>query len=321
MTGGPVLRIERLSVSFNAGRSAHVAVDEASLVVGRQEIVGVIGESGSGKTQLLLAAMGLLSPNARATGSIKFMGTELLGLPEKSLDRFRGAVMSMVFQDPMTSLNPVMSIAAQLIEVLVAHRGLRRREALARAISMLDRVGLIDASRRIHDYPHEFSGGMRQRVMLAMAMLCEPCVLLADEPTTALDMTVQAEMLELLRSACSSIGTAILLVTHDLGVVASLCQRVVVLYSGRVVESGPIDRVLVRPRHPYTQKLIEATPRLDRPLVPLAAIVGQPPRLRGPLSGCPFEPRCPERIGACSIETPNIQFSQDATLACHVETL
>jgi oligopeptide transport system ATP-binding protein len=321
MTDTPVLQVERLSVNFSGASTTYIAVDEASLTVRARETVGVIGESGSGKTQMLLAAMGLLAPNARATGSIKFRGNELLGLTENSLDRYRGAAMSMVFQDPMTSLNPVMSVAAQLVEVLTVHKRLRRQTALRLSIEMLERVGLVDASRRIYDYPHEFSGGMRQRVLLAMAMLCEPSLVLADEPTTALDMTVQAQILELLRSACNTSGTAVLLVTHDLGVVASICQRVIVMYSGRVVESGLVERVLVEPKHPYTRKLLEATPRLDQPDIPLTAIEGQPPRQRGHLSGCPFAPRCPERIAACDVETPRIQKNRDATLACHVETL
>ena len=319
-----VLNVTDLRVEFETPNGPLAAVDGVSFAVAQGETLGIVGESGSGKSQILMAVMGLLAGNGRASGSVRLQGREILGLPERDLDRLRGAVMSMIFQDPMTSLNPYLRIRTQMAEVLTRHRGLGRRAARAAAVEMLRRVAIPEAERRAALYPHEFSGGMRQRVMIAMALLCEPALLLADEPTTALDVTVQAQILALLRDLGTRLGTASVLVTHDLGVVAAVCDRVLVLYGGRVMESAPAEPLFESPRHPYTQGLLASMPRLaadgDETL-PLVAIEGQPPQLGSPVPGCPFEPRCPHRIPLCRIERPVLQSRDGRQVACHRVTL
>ncbi|MEA2755168.1 MAG: oligopeptide transport system ATP-binding protein, partial [Aliidongia sp.] len=259
----PILEIRNLRIRFQTDSGTVAAVNDVSLSLTAGETVGIVGESGSGKSQILMSIMGLLARNGTVSGSVKLHGQEILGLRDDALDRLRGATMSMIFQDPMTSLNPFLRVSTQLTEVLVKHRAMGKAEAMRHAIAMLERVSIPDAAKRIRLYPHEFSGGMRQRVMISMALLCRPALLFADEPTTALDVTVQAQILDLLKELAATMGTTIVLVTHDLGVVASLCDRVVVLYGGRIMESGPAEQIFEDPRHPYTKGLLDSTPRLD----------------------------------------------------------
>jgi oligopeptide/dipeptide ABC transporter ATP-binding protein len=265
----PLLEIQRLTVRFDDGPKPLVAVDQVSFAASRGETVGIVGASGSGKTQILLAIMGLLSGNATASGSVRLNGADIIGTGDRRLDRLRGSVMSMVFQDPMIALNPFLRISTQLTEAMVLHRGISAASAAAEAAQMLDRLSIPGAAWRIHQYPHELSGGMRQRVLIAMALLCGPALLLADEPTTALDMTVQARTLDVLREAIRASDMTMLLVTHDLGVVAASCQRVIVLDRGCIVEQGPVDTVFTSPQHAVTQGLLASFPRIDGPLPPV----------------------------------------------------
>jgi oligopeptide transport system ATP-binding protein len=314
----PILEVRDLAVRFRTDVGTIAAVNEVRFELMPGETVGIVGESGSGKSQILMAIMGLLARNGAADGSVKFRGQEILGMPEKALDRLRGAAMSMIFQDPMTSLNPFLRVSTQLTEVLVKHRGMKQPEALAQAIAMLERVSIPDAAKRIRLYPHEFSGGMRQRVMISMALLCRPALLFADEPTTALDVTVQAQILELLKELAQTMGTTIVLVTHDLGVIASLCDRVIVLYGGRIMESGPAEAIFADPKHPYTKGLLASMPRLDEQIHgALHTIPGQPPSLARSSPGCPFEPRCTQRRPACRSIRPEEQRRERRILACH----
>ncbi len=316
----PLLEVADLAVTFAAESGPVAAVREVSFALGPGETLGIVGESGSGKSQILLAILGLLAANGRAAGSARFRGRDLLKLPEAELDRLRGAAISMIFQDPMTSLNPYLRVGTQLTEVLVKHRGMDGSAARLAAVEMLEQVRIPDARRRLRLYPHEFSGGMRQRVMISMALLCQPALLLADEPTTALDVTVQAQVLELLADLTRRMRTAVVLVTHDLGVVAGLCDRVIVLYGGRIMESGPVDDIFAAPRHPYTRGLLESTPRLEGPAEgELRAIAGQPPASAASIPGCPFEPRCPRRIHVCRAEPPAPSHRDLRAVACHVE--
>jgi oligopeptide transport system ATP-binding protein len=322
MAAEPVLQVRELRVGFRTDSGPVAAVNDVSFDLAAGEVVGIVGESGSGKSQILMAIMGLIAQNGAAAGSIRLRGEEILGLKDRDLDRLRGAAMSMVFQDPMTSPNPYLRVSTQLTEVLVKHRGMRRREALDAAIEMLERVAIPEAARWIRRYPHEFSGGMRQRVMLSMALLCRPALLLADEPTTALDVTVQAQILDLLRGLRREFGTTILLVTHDLGVIASLCDRVIVLYGGRIMESGPVDALFESPKHPYTRGLLDSMPRLDEATQGmLATIPGQPPSLARETPGCPFLPRCPKGDAATCNARPVLQRTAERELACHKESL
>jgi oligopeptide transport system ATP-binding protein len=281
------------------------AVRGVDLDIRPREFIGIVGESGSGKSQLLLALLGLSAPGAIVSGSIRHGGAELVGASTAALNRVRGNRVSMVFQDPMTALNPYLTIGTQIAEVLQLHRGLRRRAALTRAAELLDAVHMAEARRRLRQYPHELSGGMRQRVMIAMALACEPEILLADEPTTALDVTVQAQILALLRELRMRLGTAVVLVTHDLGVVAELADRVAVMYAGRFVEEGPVDTLFHASRHPYTQALQRSIPRVDVALpARMASIAGNPPDPARLPAGCAFAPRCEFRLERCDVELP-----------------
>ncbi|MES1944667.1 oligopeptide transporter ATP-binding component [Salinisphaera sp. PC39] len=252
-------------MSFDTPDGAIEAVRGLDFTLAPGETLGIVGESGSGKSQTVLALMGLLAANGRVTGSARYRERELIGAGERELTRVRGNRIGMIFQDPMTSLNPHLRIATQMTEVLTHHKGLSRREALDRSVAMLEAVRIPDAARRIRYYPHEFSGGMRQRIMIAISLLCEPDILIADEPTTALDVTVQAEILDLMRDLRERFDTAVILITHDLGVVAGTCERLLVMHDGAVVESGSADEIFYRPRHDYTRRLLAAVPRLDRP--------------------------------------------------------
>ncbi|MGF1528851.1 MAG: ABC transporter ATP-binding protein [Candidatus Competibacterales bacterium] len=316
-----LLTIEDLWVHFDTFDGPVAAVRGVDLTLAPRETVGVVGESGSGKSQLFLAVMGLLAANGRATGRVQLDRDDLLTLAPRQLDRLRGSAMTMVFQDPMTSLNPYLTIQTQLGEVLSRHRGLRGGAARRALLAMLERVGIPDAPRRLKSYPFQLSGGMRQRVMIAMALLGHPKLLIADEPTTALDVTIQAQILSLLADIQREFATTIVLISHDLGVVAGLCHRVMVMYAGRVVEMAPVAPLFHRPLHPYTRGLLAATPRLDTPAEqPLLTIGGQPPSLGRDVQGCAFAPRCPRVFDRCYRERPELDQrggQVDHQVACH----
>ena len=299
-----LLQVRDLMVSFETGDGTINAVNGVDLTIEAGQSLAVIGESGSGKSQLMLAIMGLLARNGTVKGSVEFDGVQLLGQSEAALNRVRASQIGMVFQDPMTSLNPYMRISDQMTEVLTYHRGMSRREALAEVVRLLDATGFPESRMQIAMYPHEFSGGMRQRVLIAMALLCRPRLLIADEPTTALDVTVQSQIMELLADVQSEFGTAVILVTHDAGIVAGHCDEMIVLYGGLVMESGPVDRVFAAPQHPYTLGLLEAVPRLDRDDESLPAIPGDPPDMDRLPPGCPFAPRCARAVERCRGERP-----------------
>jgi oligopeptide transport system ATP-binding protein len=293
-------------------------VNGLSFALERGQTFGIVGESGSGKSQSMLALMGLLASNGRAAGRALFEGQDLLAMPEARINCIRGNRIAMIFQDPMTSLNPYLTVERQMTEVLQLHKGLTRRAARSRAIAALEAVRIPDAATRIARYPHEFSGGMRQRIMIAMALSCEPELLIADEPTTALDVTVQAQIIALLRDLQRDFGTAIVLITHDLGVVAGLCDQVLVLYGGRVMERGSAEAIFYRPTHPYTVGLLGAVPRLDQDGARLLAIPGVPPNMARLPTGCPFHERCPFAIERCRAELPALLPSDGGVLrACH----
>jgi oligopeptide transport system ATP-binding protein len=287
-----LLEVNDLDVSFATQDGTVYAVNGLSFALDKGQTLGIVGESGSGKSQTVLAIMGLLARNGRATGQALYQGRNLLTLPATELNKIRGNRMAMIFQDPMTSLNPYLTVERQMTEVLQFHKGVDRKSARATSVRMLDAVRIPEAARRIGMYPHEFSGGMRQRVMIAMALLCEPEVLIADEPTTALDVTVQAQMLTLLRELQRDFGTAIVLITHDLGVVAGLCDQVIVMYGGRVMEQGNAQQLFKAASHPYTLGLLKAVPRMDRDDESLLAIPGAPPNMARLPKGCPFSERC-----------------------------
>ena len=314
-----LLRVRNLRVSFATGDGTVNAVNGVDLEVEAGQSLAVVGESGSGKSQLMLAVMGLLARNGTAAGSVELDGVELLGLDERALNRIRSRRIAMVFQDPMTALNPYLRVADQMTEGLVLHLGMARREALAESVRLLDAMEVPDARRRIAMYPHEFSGGMRQRVLIAMALSCRPRLLIADEPTTALDVTVQSRIMRILAEVRAELGTAVLLVTHDVGIVAGGCEHMVVLYGGQVMESGPVDRVFAAPYHPYTEGLLKAVPRLDRDDSRLPSIPGDPPDMNRPPAGCPFAARCPRAVDRCRHELPRLVPRAGARrIACHL---
>jgi oligopeptide transport system ATP-binding protein len=318
-----VLEVQNLSTRFATPDGEVLAADEVDFTIGPGESLGVVGESGSGKTQIFLSIMGLLAKNGRSTGSVRYQGEEILNLPAARLNQIRGDKVGMIFQDPMTSLNPFLKISRQMTEVLREHKGIGEAEARRRGVAMLDLVGIPEAGRRFDMYPHEFSGGMRQRVMIAMTLLCEPDLLIADEPTTALDVTVQAQILELLGRLQRELGMAIALVTHDLGVVAGLCERVMVMYAGRVVEMAPAAQLFRSPQHPYTKGLLLSMPRLDETVAAeLVTVPGQPPNLQALPQGCVFADRCPYVFDRCRVERPILAgCGPGHRKACHLERL
>jgi oligopeptide/dipeptide ABC transporter ATP-binding protein len=301
---GPLLEVEGVRVDFAAGPAPVSALHDVSLAVQEGEIFGLVGESGCGKTTLALAVLGLLPADARVAGAIRFHGRDLTRLPEPERRRLRGDRISMVFQDPLASLDPAFSIGEQVAETIRAHRPVSRRAARARAIELLTEVGIPGAAERYNDPPHRFSGGMRQRVVIAAALANEPALLLADEPTTALDVTIQAQVLALLRDLRERHRTTIVLITHDLGVVAQLCDRVGVLYAGQLVEVAPVRAVFAAPQHPYTRTLLAALPRGGRRADALPVVDGQVPDLAAPPPGCRFAPRCPVRRSECDQVPP-----------------
>jgi oligopeptide transport system ATP-binding protein len=318
-----LLDIQNLTTSFHTHDGLVCAVNEVNLHLDAGECLGVVGESGSGKTQVFMSVMGLLAKNGRAEGEVIFDGYQILGLTTAELNRLRGVEFSMIFQDPMTSLNPYLRISKQMTEVLVEHRGLSETEAAQKSIDLLDLVGIPEARKRFRMYPHEFSGGMRQRVMIAMALLCEPKLLIADEPTTALDVTVQAQILDLIAHLGRELDMATVLITHDLGVIAGLSDRVAVMYGGRIVEEASVSELFHDPQHPYTKGLLNSMPRIDdKNDKKLHAIQGQPPDLQALPTGCSFEPRCQYAIKRCLSELPVLRnIGEKRNKACHLERL
>ena len=316
-----VLDIRNLNVRFATADGEVAAVSDLSLSLGKGECLGIVGESGSGKSQTFLAALGLLASNGRATGEVMLGSLNLLTVGEKALNSVRGDKLTMIFQDPMTSLTPHMKVGRQLTEVLVRHRGLTAPTARDQAIAVLRRVQIPEPERRFDMYPFELSGGLRQRVMIAMALLCEPELIIADEPTTALDVTVQAQILDLIRRAKDELNTAVILITHDLGVVAGLADRVGVMYAGRMVEVGDVRQIFNAPRHPYTKGLLACTPRHDDATGgALPTIAGQPPNLQHLPTGCAFHPRCASVMDRCRRERPPLRpASGGAASACFLE--
>ncbi len=313
----PILQIEALSVGFLNSGAMNQAVDQVSLRLAPSECVGIVGESGSGKTQMFMAAMGLLAKNAVARGSVRFEGQEILA-QKSALRRVRGSKLAMIFQDPLTSLTPHLKIGVQLAEVLVHHNGVSWHEARYIALRMLDQVQIPEPKRRLHEYPHELSGGMRQRVMIAMSLLCRPSLLIADEPTTALDVTVQAQIIELLRAVREEFAMGLVLISHDLAVVGGLAQRILVMYAGRIVESAPAEELFRHPRHPYTAALLKCIPSVfSAPRTRLPSLAGQPPRIGEKLDACAFAPRCPRAAERCRRERPQLQVAAAGEFACH----
>ncbi|SLN37810.1 oligopeptide/dipeptide ABC transporter ATP-binding protein [Roseisalinus antarcticus] len=314
----PLLDIENLNVTFKTGDGDVNAVNGVSFTVDKGESLAIVGESGSGKSQTAFAMMGLLARNGRATGTVRFDGTDLLSLSPRALNKVRSREVGMIFQDPMTSLNPYLKVSDQMAEVLQLHEGLSKKAAINEAVKMLDAVRIPDARARVTMYPHEFSGGMRQRIMIAMALLCRPRLLIADEPTTALDVTVQAQIMALLAEIRREFGTAIILITHDLGIVADACDRTLVMYGGQIMEEGATTDVFASPSHPYTHGLLAAVPRLDRDDDTLQTIAGEPPDMSHLPEGCPFTPRCPIARPECMGTKPGlVGFGDDRRRSCH----
>ena len=307
----PLLDVEGLKVSFATEDGIVRAVDGVSFTVGAGEVVAVVGESGSGKSVTAMTLLGLTrGPNSIFEGTATFEGTELIGASGKQLQWIRGAGIAMVFQDPMSSLDPVYRVGDQIVEQIRVHEKVSKAQAMDRAVEMMERVGIPRAKERLRSYPHEFSGGMRQRVMIAMALSCSPRLLLADEPTTALDVTIQAQILDEMRTLRQESGAGIILVTHDLGVVADIADRVIVMYSGRVVEQGTLDDIFYNPQHPYTWGLLGSITRIDADRSQrLPAIAGMPPSVLRAPKGCHFRPRCPHAFDKCG-EVPELEHRQ-----------
>ena len=314
-----ILEVRDLRVSFQTERGLVRAIDGVSFDVGEGEVLGIVGESGSGKTVTVLAVMGLITdPNAVIQGSIRYRGRELVGLPGREMRKLRGNEIAMIFQDPMTALTPVYKIGWQIAEQILAHQKLTRRQAMDRAIDLLTEVGIPKPEEAIHRYPHQLSGGMRQRAVIAMALSCEPALLVADEPTTALDVTVQAQILDLLRRLQAKHGSSIIFITHDLGVMAEIADRIMVMYAGRIAERAVSTAIFAEPRHPYTRALLDSIPPLDGPRPHrLRAIPGSPPSLLTLPTGCAFAPRCPQRMPACD-KRPALTGTSHET-ACFLE--
>jgi len=306
-----VLVVDDLDVTFALHESEVKAVSDLDFSLAEGETLAVVGESGSGKSQAFLSIMGLLARNGKASGRAMLGDVNLIGMSPTRLDTYRGKDIAMIFQDPMTSLNPTLKVRTQLAEVLVRHQGYDKDRANRAVIEMLERVGIPEPVKRANAYPHELSGGMRQRVMIAMALLCKPKVLIADEPTTALDVTVQAQMLDLFKNLTHDFGTALVLITHDLGVVAGIADRMMVMYGGRCIEKGPTDTLFYDPRHPYTLGLLHSTPHVAKRARRLDPIQGLPPSLEHLPRGCAFHPRCAFRLERCFEERPPLLPVED----------
>ena len=318
----PLLEIAGLKVSYGSPAAPMLAVDDVSLTVGRGERVGLVGESGSGKSSVAFAVMGLLrSPGRVVAGNARFGGTDLLRLDDDGMNRVRGARLTMVYQDPFTFLDPVMRVGDQVVEVLRAHRDMTGAEACERSLALFERLGLRPGALAARKYPHQLSGGQRQRVVIAMAIVSEPTLVIADEPTTALDVTVQAQILRLLAQSVDEIGSSLLLISHDLSVIRLMCKRVYVMYAGQIVEVGDTATIFTSPRHPYTAALIAASERAPDEQNRFPTIGGVPPDMRRPPSGCRFEPRCVYRMEACLQQPPLRPTATGGEAACWLEDL
>lgn len=301
----PILQVRDLSTQFRIGGDWYAATRGISFDLAPNETLALVGESGCGKSITCQSLLGLIPPSAgRIRGSIRYQDRELVGLGEAELEDIRGKEIAMIFQEPMTALNPVMTVGEQIAESLLVHHVGGRREARKEAVALMERVRIPAARQRYHDYPHQFSGGMRQRIVIAMAMACKPRILLADEPTTALDVTIQAQVLAELRDLCANFHMSMVFITHSLGVVAAIADRVAVMYAGEIVEMAPVEELFANPRHPYTQALLAAIPRVDRSVDDLAAIPGQVPPITRFEEGCRFAPRCDRRMPACTANRP-----------------
>lgn len=312
-----LLKVENLSVEFQTNDGAVQAVNDLNFELEKGYSLAIVGESGSGKSQTAFSIMGLLADNGRSSGRVLIEGKDILNLPKSELNKYRAEKMAMIFQDPMTSLNPYLRVSQQMVEVLVHHRAMSKKDALARAIAMLDAVRIPQAKTRVDMYPHEFSGGMRQRVMIAMALLCEPELLIADEPTTALDVTVQDQIMSLLDDLRREFQMSLVLITHDLGVVAQSCEKVLVLYGGQMMEYDDIKPLFASPGHPYTRALLSAIPRIDQGNEELNAIPGNPPNMMHMPKGCPFSPRCEFVEEHCKTNRAQVMPSGSGLRACH----
>ncbi len=304
----PLLAVRDLTVQFRTDAGWLTAVENVGFELGAQETLGIVGESGSGKSVTALSLLGLhaASTTRLPTGSIDYAGQNLLKLPERAMRRIRGGEIAMIFQDPMSSLNPVLTVADQISETVMLHQGLDRAAARKRAVGLLDMVRIADAAHRVDAYPHQLSGGMRQRVMIAIAIACRPKLLIADEPTTALDVTIQAQILDLLRELQAELGMSVILISHDLGVIAEFARRVMVMYAGRVVEAAPSRALFRQPMHPYTSGLLAAIPPLDHDVTRLSTIAGSIPDPARRIPGCRFSPRCAEVEAACRETAPDL---------------
>lgn len=321
MSQQPLLHIDDLHVHFNTSDGVVQAINGASLTLNPGEIVGLVGESGSGKSVTAMSVLGLVPkpPAVYPKGRILWKGIDLLTTPDRELREIRGGEISMIFQDPMTSLNPVYTIGHQISEMIRVHERISPKEAKERSIDMLNLVGVPNPQQRVDDYPHQFSGGMRQRAMIAMALSCNPELLIADEPTTALDVTIQAQILEILENSARELNVAVLLITHDLGVVAGICDRVAVMYGGRIVEEAPVDDLFERPLMPYTWGLMKSIPQMDEfSTERLYTIPGSPPVMSRPPKGCAFAARCEFAVDKCQTEVPDLEtYSAGRLVRCH----
>ena len=315
-----LLEINNLSISFDTPDGKVKAVNDVSFTLNHNESLAIVGESGSGKTQLVFSILGLLANNATVKGSIKYNSEEILHLSEEELNKIRANKISIIFQDPMTSLNPYMRIRDQLNEILIHHKGYSKNKATYESIRMLDAVKIPNANNRIHMFPHEFSGGMRQRVMIAMSLLCNPNIIIADEPTTSLDVTVQAQVMELFSDIQKDFDTSLILITHNMGIVAGSCLKTLVMYGGRIMEYGDTKNIFLKPSHPYTKGLLETMPRLDKDYKTLKTISGNPPNMMQLPNGCPFSDRCSFKIDECDSIVPSVEIIKETNQKrwCHI---
>ncbi len=322
MTAGanqPLLEVRDLRVEFPMRRGVLVAIDGVSFSIGPGEVLGVVGESGAGKSLTGAAVIGLLEPPGRiAGGEILLEGERIDQLPYEQMRKIRGRRIGAIFQDPLTSLNPLYTVRRQLVETILTHLPVSEREANERALALLQDVGIPGAAQRIDHYPHQFSGGMRQRVVIALALCAEPKLIIADEPTTALDVSIQAQIIKLLKQVCRERGAAVMLVTHDMGVIAETADRVAVMYAGRIVEIGPVQDVIRRAKHPYTLGLMGSIPKVGDEAEKLAQIEGSMPRLNAIPPGCAFNPRCPRQFDRCLFERPELLLVEGSEVACHL---
>ena len=314
-----ILEVKDLCVEFRTAEGTVQAVDHLSYVLHKGEKLGIVGESGSGKSVSSLGMMQLIpNPPGQITGGeILYLGRDLVKTSERDMQKIRGNEISMIFQEPMTSLNPIIKCGKQIAESLRLHRGMKKKEAMEEAVRMMKAVGIANPEVRAHEYPHQMSGGMRQRVMIAMALACQPQILIADEPTTALDVTIQAQILDLIREMNEELHSSVLFITHDLGVVSELCDTVIVMYTGHIVEKAPAQELFAEPKHPYTVGLLNAIPRITKDRPPLETIEGMVPNPTERITGCSFSPRCPHATARCrETEPPMIQLSEQRTVRC-----